>query len=180
MDADGKVIGEPGCTGAGAVTAEVACPGTSGCAPLTRVGARLAADSMAPMAMLVLLIARRCCAPMAIFARCGGRYCGISSGLGNGNAPGVCGALRPALSNGLPACNDRLRCPASTNPGLAPRTVPVHSAGTSVALLWTQLLLPATLRPALHGSRLGGPQYGASTSLAGFSRTMDGVPDPIW
>ena len=72
------------------------------------------------------------------------------------------------------------RCAALASLGSVPLKVPIHSAGTRVALFCTQLLLPATLRPSDQGSRLRGPQNGTETSLAGFSRTMAGVPEPIW
>src|SRR5690606_30454481 len=66
-------------------------------------------------------------------------------------------------------------------PGSPPRRVPVHSGGTRLAEDCTQLLLPATLRPLLHGSRLVGAQYGVSTSEASFTRRIAGAaPEPVW
>src|SRR5690606_11657151 len=72
------------------------------------------------------------------------------------------------------------RCAMLVSCGSLPRTLPVHSEGTLPALDCTQLLLPATLRPLLHGARPSGAQYGVSPLAAGFSRTMFGAPPPVW
>lgn len=107
--------------------------------------------------------------------RSGGSFDGRSSGDGNGNAAGEGGVLLPALMSGLPVAGRKLRWATLVNSGLAPRRVLVHSPGTRIAADCTQLLVPNTLRPDVHGSLLCGPQYGVSTSLAGFSRTIAGV-----
>src|SRR5690606_5585264 len=132
--------------------------GASGCEPLRRRRAPPPpAASIAPMSMRAPGT-RATCAPIASFARCGGSNCGNSSGDGNGNADGAGGCGLPADTSGLFAVGRSWSWPMFDSPGSVPRRVPVNSAGTSAAEDCTQLLLPATLRPLLQGSRLVGAQ----------------------
>src|SRR5690606_10969208 len=151
--------------GAADMLADAAPEGTSGCAPLPRRGGEgvvAVVDSRAPMSMRAPGF-RLTSAPTARRARSGGSKAGSSSGDGNGNALGVAGVAVPAETSGLPSRGRNERCAMLVSCGSLPRTVPVHSDGTLPALDCTQLLLPATLRPLLHGSRPSGAQYGVST-----------------
>src|SRR5690606_31628505 len=116
------------------------------------------AGSSAPMEMLDCGLARATSPPMASLLRSGGSLLGTSSGPGKGKPDGDAGALVPAPINGLPEAGRRLRAAMSVKLGLVPRTVPVHSLGTRVADDCTQLLLPATRLPELHGSLPKGSQ----------------------
>ena len=87
---------------------------------------------------------------------CTGEKPGVPSGEGKGAAVKTGGGASPASTTGLVSLagdgSSARRSLVPTSPGSAPRIVPVHSGGTLVDALATQLFVPVTRRPVTHAA----------------------------